>query len=151
MLHFRPQLFDSSTLDHIKSFKTERPVNSAAISPICDHVRPTALLSQPRLDYVCEWVGLWVTYLTCVCFSFSQCVQVVMGGGQEAMEVTTTSTRIGKFEARWALGCISLSIIKLFLKALSHFKAGILMISNVGVETSDIAEKKKNPDVPYCK
>lgn len=27
--------------------------------------------------------------------------QVVMGGGQEAMEVTTTSTRIGKFEARW--------------------------------------------------
>lgn len=28
-------------------------------------------------------------------------VQVVMGGGQEAMEVTTTSTRIGKFEARW--------------------------------------------------
>lgn len=28
-------------------------------------------------------------------------IQVVMGGGQEAMEVTTTSTRIGKFEARW--------------------------------------------------
>lgn len=32
---------------------------------------------------------------------FHSCViQVVMGGGQEAMEVTTTSTRIGKFEAR---------------------------------------------------
>ncbi|XP_071230815.1 eukaryotic translation initiation factor 3 subunit I isoform X2 [Salvelinus alpinus] len=27
--------------------------------------------------------------------------KVVMGGGQEAMEVTTTSTRIGKFEARF--------------------------------------------------
>lgn len=26
--------------------------------------------------------------------------QVVLGGGQEAMDVTTTSTRIGKFEAR---------------------------------------------------
>lgn len=26
-----------------------------------------------------------------------------MGGGQEAMEVTTTSTRIGKFEARFVL------------------------------------------------
>ncbi|KAJ8268227.1 hypothetical protein COCON_G00133990 [Conger conger] len=26
---------------------------------------------------------------------------VVMGGGQEAMDVTTTSTRIGKFEARF--------------------------------------------------
>ncbi|CAB1350504.1 unnamed protein product, partial [Coregonus sp. 'balchen'] len=45
------KLFDSTTLDHIKSFKTERPV--------------------------------------------------VMGGGQEAMDVTTTSTRIGKFEARF--------------------------------------------------
>uniref|UniRef100_A0A4W5L2L9 Serine-threonine kinase receptor-associated protein n=1 Tax=Hucho hucho TaxID=62062 RepID=A0A4W5L2L9_9TELE len=53
------KLFDSATLDHIKSFKTERSVNSAAISPIMDHV--------------------------------------VMGGGQEAMEVT----RIGKFEARF--------------------------------------------------
>uniref|UniRef100_A0A8C1EIM4 Eukaryotic translation initiation factor 3 subunit I n=1 Tax=Cyprinus carpio carpio TaxID=630221 RepID=A0A8C1EIM4_CYPCA len=56
------KLFDSTNLEHIKTFKTERPVNSAAISPIMDHV--------------------------------------VMGGGQEAMEVTTTSTRIGKFEAR---------------------------------------------------
>uniref|UniRef100_A0A673LAN3 Eukaryotic translation initiation factor 3 subunit I n=1 Tax=Sinocyclocheilus rhinocerous TaxID=307959 RepID=A0A673LAN3_9TELE len=34
--------------------------------------------------------------------NFTNCVaQVVMGGGQEAMEVTTTSTRIGKFEARF--------------------------------------------------
>uniref|UniRef100_A0A7N8X119 Eukaryotic translation initiation factor 3 subunit I n=1 Tax=Mastacembelus armatus TaxID=205130 RepID=A0A7N8X119_9TELE len=57
------KLFDCTSLDHIKTFKTERPVNSAAISPIMDHV--------------------------------------VMGGGQEAMEVTTTSTRIGKFEARF--------------------------------------------------
>ena len=28
-------------------------------------------------------------------------VQVVLGGGQEAMDVTTTSTRIGKFDARF--------------------------------------------------
>lgn len=32
------QLFDSTSLEHIKTFKTERPVNSAAISPIMDHV-----------------------------------------------------------------------------------------------------------------
>ncbi|KAJ6654309.1 hypothetical protein lerEdw1_007231 [Lerista edwardsae] len=57
------QLFDSATLDHLKTFRTERPVNSAALSPIFDHV--------------------------------------VLGGGQEAMDVTTTSTRIGKFEARF--------------------------------------------------
>ena len=28
-------------------------------------------------------------------------LQVVLGGGQEAMDVTTTSTRIGKFDARF--------------------------------------------------
>ncbi|KAK2510098.1 hypothetical protein MC885_007322 [Smutsia gigantea] len=57
------KLFDSTTLDHQKTFRTERPVNSAALSPNYDHV--------------------------------------VLGGGQEAMDVTTTSTRIGKFEARF--------------------------------------------------
>lgn len=42
-------------------------------------------------------------FMACIIDSDSAscvCVQVVMGGGQEAMEVTTTSTRIGKFEAR---------------------------------------------------
>ena len=29
------------------------------------------------------------------------CVQVVLGGGQEAMEVTTTTTKAGKFDARF--------------------------------------------------
>uniref|UniRef100_A0A8C3KCB6 Eukaryotic translation initiation factor 3 subunit I n=1 Tax=Calidris pygmaea TaxID=425635 RepID=A0A8C3KCB6_9CHAR len=57
------KLFDCTTLEHLKTFRTERPVNSAALSPIFDHV--------------------------------------VLGGGQEAMDVTTTSTRIGKFEARF--------------------------------------------------
>lgn len=33
-------------------------------------------------------------------FSGFSPLQVVLGGGQEAMDVTTTSTRIGKFEAR---------------------------------------------------
>ncbi|KAG8143004.1 hypothetical protein E2320_000304, partial [Naja naja] len=60
---FSAKLFDSTNLDHLKTFRTERPVNSAALSPIFDHV--------------------------------------VLGGGQEAMDVTTTSTRIGKFEARF--------------------------------------------------
>ncbi|CAG2183412.1 unnamed protein product, partial [Oppiella nova] len=57
------KLFDTHTLEHLKTYKTERPVNSAAISPIRDHV--------------------------------------VLGGGQEAMEVTTTAARSGKFEARF--------------------------------------------------
>lgn len=52
------------SLDVVKTFPTDRPVNSAAISPIKDHV--------------------------------------VLGGGQEAMDVTTTTTKAGKFEARYA-------------------------------------------------
>uniref|UniRef100_A0A2K5I4K3 Eukaryotic translation initiation factor 3 subunit I n=1 Tax=Colobus angolensis palliatus TaxID=336983 RepID=A0A2K5I4K3_COLAP len=60
---YSAKLFDSTTLEHQKTFRTERPVNSAALSPNYDHV--------------------------------------VLGGGQEAMDVTTTSTRIGKFEARF--------------------------------------------------
>ena len=32
------QLFDADKLDLLKTYKTERPVNSAAISPIKDHV-----------------------------------------------------------------------------------------------------------------
>lgn len=57
------KLFDSDTLACLKTYKTERPVNSAAISPIYEHV--------------------------------------VLGGGQEAMDVTTTSTRSGKFDSRF--------------------------------------------------
>ncbi|KAG8184438.1 hypothetical protein JTE90_026356 [Oedothorax gibbosus] len=57
------KLFDTKTLELLKTYKTERPVNSAAISPIRDHV--------------------------------------VVGGGQEAMDVTTTSSRVGKFDARF--------------------------------------------------
>lgn len=57
------KLFDADTLQCLKTYKTERPVNGAAISPKLDHV--------------------------------------VVGGGQEAMDVTTTSARVGKFDARF--------------------------------------------------
>lgn len=57
------KLFDSDSLRLLKTYKTERPVNSASISPIRDHV--------------------------------------VLGGGQDAMDVTTTSTKVGKFDARF--------------------------------------------------
>ncbi|KAL9980690.1 hypothetical protein ACROYT_G009309 [Oculina patagonica] len=57
------KLFDTDSLRHMNTYKTERPVNSASLSPIREHV--------------------------------------VLGGGQEAMDVTTTSTRIGKFDARF--------------------------------------------------
>ncbi|KAG0719008.1 Eukaryotic translation initiation factor 3 subunit I [Chionoecetes opilio] len=60
------RLWDITNLEALKLYKTDRPVNSAAISPLVD------------------------TY-----------PHVVMGGGQEAMDVTTTSSRIGKFDARF--------------------------------------------------
>merc|ERR1712112_607753 len=57
------KLWDMNQLQDKKTYKTDRPVNSASISPNKDHV--------------------------------------VLGGGQEAMDVTTTSTKIGKFDARF--------------------------------------------------
>ncbi|EAX07554.1 eukaryotic translation initiation factor 3, subunit 2 beta, 36kDa, isoform CRA_c [Homo sapiens] len=39
------KLFDSTTLEHQKTFRTERPVNSAALSPNYDHVREPHLPS----------------------------------------------------------------------------------------------------------
>ncbi|KAK7078592.1 Eukaryotic translation initiation factor 3 subunit I [Halocaridina rubra] len=60
------RLWDITDLEALKQYKTDRPVNSAAITPLVD--------KYPH---------------------------VVMGGGQEAMDVTTTSSKIGKFDARF--------------------------------------------------
>ena len=57
------KLFDSKSLNLMKKFITDRPINSAAISPIKAHI--------------------------------------MLGGGQEAMSVTTTAVRQGKFEVRF--------------------------------------------------
>lgn len=57
------KIFDAETLECHKVFRTERPVNSASISPIRD--------------------------------------EVIIAGGQEALHVTTTSSRAGQFEARF--------------------------------------------------
>jgi translation initiation factor 3 subunit I len=57
------KMFDAMNLRHLKTYKSNAPVNSAAISPRAQHV--------------------------------------VIGGGQDARDVTTTSSRDGKFEARF--------------------------------------------------
>ncbi|KAK9829979.1 hypothetical protein WJX72_009008 [[Myrmecia] bisecta] len=57
------KLVDAQTLEVLKTYVTERNANSAALSPIFDHV--------------------------------------LIGGGQEASQVTTTSSRAGRFEARF--------------------------------------------------
>ena len=54
-------IFNADDFEVLKDFKTERPVNSAAMSPLRDHV--------------------------------------VLGGGQDAMSVTTSSAKVGKFDA----------------------------------------------------
>jgi translation initiation factor 3 subunit I len=59
---FSAKILDFRSLKVLKTFLTDRPVNSAAISPILPHV--------------------------------------LLGGGQEASQVTTTGDRAGRFEAR---------------------------------------------------
>lgn len=56
------KIFDSTTLECLKTFQPERPVNAAVLSPIFDHV--------------------------------------IVGGGQDAMSVTLTSSKAGKFESK---------------------------------------------------
>lgn len=60
---FTARLFDPVDLKHLKTYKTDRPVNDAVISEHKDHI--------------------------------------LLGGGQEAMSVTTTSGKVGKFETRF--------------------------------------------------
>ena len=54
------KVFDAETLKEMTSYKSDRPLNSAAASPLFE--------------------------------------QIMVGGGQEARDVTTTSSRAGKFE-----------------------------------------------------
>eukprot|EP00127_Corallochytrium_limacisporum_P007391 Clim_evm10s250 gene=Clim_evmTU10s250 len=60
---FTAKLWDAYTFKCVHTYKTEKPVNSSAISPIKDHV--------------------------------------VLGGGQDAKDVTTTAAQMGQFEARF--------------------------------------------------
>lgn len=57
---FTAKLYDAVKLDHLKTYKSDRPINDAVISETKDHV--------------------------------------LLGGGQEAMSVTTTGAKVGKFE-----------------------------------------------------
>ena len=62
-LDFTAKLYDVVDLRHLKTYKTDRPVNDAVISETKDHI--------------------------------------LIGGGQDAMSVTTTSGKVGKFETRF--------------------------------------------------
>ena len=60
---FTSKLYDAVYMSHLKTYKTDRPVNDAVISEHKDHI--------------------------------------LLGGGQEAMSVTTTAGKVGKFETRF--------------------------------------------------
>lgn len=60
---FTSKLYDAVYWKHLKTYKTDRPVNDAVISEHKDHI--------------------------------------LLGGGQEAMSVTTTAGKVGKFETRF--------------------------------------------------
>lgn len=79
------QLHDTRTLRVLKTYATETPLNSAAIAPLRPYVRRHFLIS--------------IIFLTSPFVAALD--QVLLGGGQEAMNVTTTSMRQGKFETRF--------------------------------------------------
>ena len=60
---FTAKLYDAVDMQHLKAYKTDRPVNDAIISETKDHI--------------------------------------LLGGEQEAMSVTTTAGKVGKFETRF--------------------------------------------------
>jgi translation initiation factor 3 subunit I len=60
---FTAKLFDAVDFKNMYTYRTDRPVNDAVISPTKDHI--------------------------------------LLGGGQEAMSVTTTAGKVGKFETRF--------------------------------------------------
>lgn len=101
------QLFDSSSLQHMKTFRTERPVNSASLSSLKEHVSVGLFIIFIFLTF--SWIRkfslkldkIYIIVLFIEFVFLSALFQVVLGGGQEAMEVTTTSARVGKFDARF--------------------------------------------------
>ncbi len=76
------QLYDTVTLEPLKTYKTDRPVNSAAISPLMDHVSVVPACGT--------YASLALT---------ARASQVAVGGGQSADKVTTTAGRAGKFQS----------------------------------------------------
>jgi translation initiation factor 3 subunit I len=60
---FTAKMVDAETLEVLKVYETDRPVNAIVMHPTKDHI--------------------------------------LLGGGQDAMSVTTTSGKVGKFECRF--------------------------------------------------
>ena len=78
------QIHDTRTLMVLKTFTTETPLNSAALAPSKPYVCTQSVAMSHR----------------CACAEWNV-RQVLLGGGQDAMSVTTTSLRQGKFETRF--------------------------------------------------
>ena len=88
----------------LKTYRTSAPVNSACISPHKEHVRlqPSRQSCCYAFSGRCSSLGAaprarWQLQPLIVC---SAALQVLVVGGQEAADVTTTSTGAGKFEIR---------------------------------------------------
>lgn len=99
----------------IKTYTGEPPLNSAAIIPGKPYVRPLflspSLVVAPRgsVAHLCA----------------TRTRQVVMGGGQEAMNVTTTGARQGHFEVRF--------FHRIFEEEVSRVKGGFGPCNSVAV------------------
>lgn len=85
------KLLDADTYEVLHTFKSDRPVNTAAISPRFPHVRAAQTAAT-----ACG-TGLFTRSPSPPPGS----AQLILGGGQDARSVTTTSAASGKFEAQF--------------------------------------------------
>ena len=130
------KLFDPYTLDVIKVFRTDRPVNGAVISPTHPHVRLTYCICYTKLCYISyithllsyiyslmytayiriytpihipiysPYIHLYIPIMLYIHTPYTHIfiytyTQVLLGGGQEAMNVTVTAASKGKFESKF--------------------------------------------------
>ena len=75
--------------------------NTVTLAPASKNDFTVAPLKAAFVLYCCFHIYSPSFYVCDIYALLSLCHQVVLGGGQEAMDVTTTSTKIGKFDARF--------------------------------------------------
>ena len=127
------KLIDTQTLEHLRTYNTDRPANAVALSPIFDQVCITGHAMQGHVIHMleaCRPIALRLKTRACefnlpvlsvVVQSAARCtpwgwgqhnsdavamccyahLQVLIGGGQDAADVTTTSDRAGGFQSRF--------------------------------------------------
>ena len=102
------KLIDMQTLEVLKVYQTDRPANAVALSPIFDQVCSHLICTNdtpahPNHDtpYSHSAMHIAIENWTACQLAGVASLQVLIGGGQDAADVTTTSDRAGGFQSRF--------------------------------------------------